>query len=96
MINLIIGVCSLKLNIYEADSLKDKRHIIKSIIGRLQARFNISIAEVDLNDSWQSSVIGFACVTNDTQYANEVISKVIKFIDGDNRVEIIEQNIEML
>lgn len=96
MINLIIGVCSLKLNIYEADSLKDKRHIIKSIIGRLQSRFNISISEVDLNDSWQSSVIGFACVTNDTKYANEVISKVIKFIDGDNRVEIIEQNIEML
>lgn len=96
MINLIIGVCSLKLNIYEADSLKDKRHIIKSIIGRLQSRFNISIAEVDLNDNWQSSVIGFACITNDTKYADEVISKVIKFIDGDGRVEIIEQNIEML
>ena len=96
MINLIIGVCSLKLNIYEADSLKEKRHIIKSIIGRLQSRFNISIAEVDLNDNWQSSVIGFACITNDTKYADEVISKVIKFIDGDGRVEIIEQNIEML
>ncbi len=86
----------LKINIFEANSLKDKRHIIKAIIGRLQSRFNISIAEVDLNDRWQSSVIGFACVTNNTNHANEVISKVIKFIDNDNRVEIIESIIEIL
>jgi uncharacterized protein YlxP (DUF503 family) len=93
---MIVGTCMLKLNIYESDSLKDKRHIIKSIIGRLQSRFNISIAEVDLNDSWQSSIIGFACVTNDTIHANQVISNVIKFIDNDNRVEIVDSTIEIL
>ncbi len=86
----------MKLNIYESNSLKEKRHIIKSIIGKLQSRFNISIAEVDLNDSWKSSIIGFACVTNDTQHANQVISNVMRFIDGDSRVEIVEYNIEIL
>ncbi len=93
---MIVGTCMLKINIFEADSLKDKRHIIKAIIGRLQSRFNISIAEVDLNDSWQSSVIGFACVTNNTSHANEVISNVIKFIDNDSRVEIVDTIIEIL
>ena len=93
---MIVGTCMLKLNIYESNSLKDKRHVIKSILGRLQSRFNISIAEVDLNDSWQSSMIGFACVTNDSNHANEVISNVIKFIDNDNRVEIINSIIEIL
>lgn len=93
---MIIGACSLKLVIYEAHSLKEKRHIIKSIIGKLQSRFNISISEVDLNDSWQSSVLGFACVTNDTQHANQILSNVIKFIDGDSRVEIINYDIELL
>ncbi len=93
---MIIGACSLKLTIFESSSLKEKRSTIKSIIGRLKSRFNISIAEVGLNDSWQTSVIGFACVTNDTSHANEVISKVINFIDGDSRVEIIEQTIEFL
>ena len=56
----------------------------------------MSIAEVGLNDSWQTTIVGFACVTNDSNHANEVISKVIKFIDGDSRVEIIEYNIELL
>lgn len=93
---MIIGACSLKLNIFESNSLKEKRHIIKGIIGKLQSRFNISVAEVDLNDNWQSSIIGFACVTNDTQHANQIISNVIKFIDNDSRVEIVETNIEML
>ena len=93
---MIIGSCEVKLKIFEANSLKEKRHVIKSIIGRLKSRFNISIAEIGLNDSWKTAIIGFACVTNDTQYANEIISKVIKFIDGDSRVEIIEYNIELL
>ncbi len=93
---MIIGACTFKLNIFESDSLKDKRHIIKSLIGKLQSRFNISIAEVDLNDSWQSSIIGFACVTNDTQHANQIISNVMKFVDGDGRVEIVDYTIEIL
>lgn len=93
---MIVGTCMLKLNIFEADSLKDKRHIIKSIIGRLQSRFNISVAEVDLNDSWQSSIIGIACVTNDTIHANQIISNIIKFIDNDTRVEIVDSTIEMV
>mgnify|MGYP002411389942 FL=1 len=86
----------MKLMIYESYSLKDKRHVIKSIIAKIQSRFNVSIAELELNDSWQTSVIGFACVTNDTTHANQVITNVIKFIDGDGRVEILEHNIEIL
>ncbi|NLW23527.1 MAG: DUF503 domain-containing protein [Tissierellia bacterium] len=93
---MIVGICSLKLMIYESNSLKEKRHIIKSIIGKIQSRFNVSIAEIELNDSWKTSVIGFACVTNNTAHANQIISKVIRFIDRDSRVEIIDYNIEIL
>lgn len=93
---MIIGACTIKLIIYESNSLKDKRHVIKSIVGKIQSRFNVSIAEIDLNDSWQSSIIGFACVTNDTTHANQIVNNVLKFIDGDSRVEIIDYNIEIL
>ncbi len=93
---MIVGACTLKLIIYESNSLKDKRHIIKSIIGKIQSRFNVSIAEVDLNDSWQTSIIGFACVTNDTHHADQIITNVLKFIDGDGRVEITDYNIEIM
>lgn len=93
---LIIGACTLKLRIFEANSLKEKRHVIKSIIGRISSRFNVSIAEIDLNNSWQTGVIGFACVSNDRNHANQILSNVIRFIDEDIRVEIIEEEIELL
>ncbi|QQY80253.1 hypothetical protein EDD65_10372 [Keratinibaculum paraultunense] len=93
---MIVGVCALKLKLYSSNSLKEKRHITKSIIGRIQSRFNVSIAEIGLNDNWQTSIIGFSCVTNDTKHANQIISNVIKFIDGDSRVEIIDYDIEIM
>lgn len=93
---MIVGICTIKLTIFEADSLKYKRSILKSIMERLKNKFNISIAEIDLNDTWQSSIIGFSCVTNDSGYANKIINKVISFIDMDTRVEIVDINIEIL
>jgi len=93
---MIVGTCSVELMIYESNSLKDKRHVIKSIIGKVQSRFNVSIAEIDLNDTWKSSQIGFACVTNDTTRANQIITNVLRFIEGDGRVEIVDHQIEIL
>lgn len=93
---MTIGACELKLLIYGSNSLKDKRQVIKSIIGRIKSRFNVSIAEVDLNGSWQTALLGFSCVSNDTNHANQILTNVIKFIDEDSRVEIIEKKIEIL
>jgi len=47
---MVIGVCRIVLSIDEVFSLKEKRHILKSIIERLKSRFNASVAEVGLND----------------------------------------------
>lgn len=92
---LIVGTCLIEVHIFESNSLKEKRHVIKSLVGRLQSRFNISIAEVDKFESWNSSMIGFSCVSNTTNHVQSTISNVIKFVDGDNRLEIISQNIEI-
>lgn len=93
---MIIGTCELKLIIYESNSLKDKRQVIKSLMERIKARFNVSIAEVDLNDSWQTAVIGFGCISNSTNHVRQILTNVVKFIDEDVRVEIIEEKIEVL
>lgn len=63
---------------------------------RIKARFNVSIAEVDLNDSWQTAVIGFCCISNSTNHVRQILTNVVKFIDEDVRVEIIEEKIEVL
>lgn len=93
---MIIGACRIKLHIFESYSLKDKRQVVKSLIERLKARYNISIAEIDDLDSWQTALIGFACVSNKTKHVQSVINNVIKFIDNDGRLEITGQDIEIL
>jgi len=87
-----IGVCRLRINIPESQSLKDKRRIVKSITSRLQKQFNISIAEVDDHNLWQMTTIGIACVSNNNHRVDEVINQVINTINRDYpTIEIIEK-----
>ncbi len=92
---MIVGTCEIELIIYEANSLKEKRHVIKSIIERIKPRFNASAAEIDYNDLWNRSVIGVAVVSNKKSLCESMLLKIIDFIDNDNRVEIINRYMEV-
>src|SRR4030042_1589691 len=76
-----VGVARVSLRIPENMDLKGKRQILKSIIGRVKSRFDVALAEVDDNDSWQSAVIGICCISNNKRHSNEVLSKVVRFIE---------------
>jgi Uncharacterized protein conserved in bacteria len=75
-----IGVCKLELRLPENQSLKGKRQVIKSIITRLQNKYNISVAEVDNQDLWQLATLGVTCVSNHRRHADEILATVIKFV----------------
>jgi uncharacterized protein len=66
-------------------SLKEKRSIVKSLLGRLKSRFNISISEVDHQDSKTYAVIAMALVSNDTGFVNQQFDKIIDFMQNDGR-----------
>ena len=82
---MIVGVMRAHLHMQGIASLKQKRSIVKSLIGRLKSRFNISIAEVDHNDSKGSAVIAMAIVSNDTRFINQQLDKIIDFVNKDGR-----------
>lgn len=62
-------------------SLKEKRQVVKSIVARVRNEFNVSIAEVDDQDLWQSAVLAVACVSSSQRYAHGQLEAVMKFID---------------
>ncbi|MFV9503960.1 MAG: DUF503 domain-containing protein [Oscillochloridaceae bacterium umkhey_bin13] len=78
---MVIAVCTLQLSIPFALSLKEKRQVVKSLTARIRNEFNVSIAEVDDQDYWQSAVLGIACVATSQSYAHGLIESVVKFID---------------
>jgi len=92
-----VGVCRIELRLPENLSLKGKRQVLKSITTRIRNRFNVSIAEVGDQNLWQLATLGICCVSNNSRYTNEVLSKVVDFIvNGRFDVEILNYEIELL
>ena len=77
---MFVGVLRLTLHLPDPGSLKSKRHLLRSAIDRVKAKFNVSIAEVAENDLWQRSVVGVAAVGNDHAFVNESLDKVADFV----------------
>ena len=100
MLDLIcmnIGVAKVSLRIPENMSLKGKRQVIKSIIGRVRSRFDCAVAEVDDNDVWQLATIGVCTISNNKRHSNEVLSKVVNFIESSHfDAEILDYSIEII
>jgi uncharacterized protein YlxP (DUF503 family) len=94
---MTVGACRLTLRLPENDSLKGKRQLVKSITARVRNKYNVSIAEIDDNESWQIVSLGISCVSNSTRHADEMLSNVVKFIASSRLdAELLDYEIEML
>ena len=82
---MIVGVMTAHLSLSGVTSLKGKRSIIKSLIGRLKSRFNISVAEVDHQDSKTTAVVGIAVVSNEGRFIDQQFDTIINFMLNDGR-----------
>ena len=72
----VIGVVTLELRIEQAHSLKDKRHVVKSLKDRLRNKFNVAVAEIEDQDLWQRAVVAAVTVSADHTYAEKVLQSV--------------------
>jgi uncharacterized protein YlxP (DUF503 family) len=82
---MIIGVLKAQMNLQGVASLKQKRSIVKGLTGRLKSRFNISISEVDHQDSKMVAVIAITLVSNDNSFIHQQLDAIIKFMQNDGR-----------
>ncbi len=71
-----IGVLTLEIHVEQSHSLKEKRHVVKSLKDRLRERFNVAVAEIDFLDSWQRSVVAAVTVSNDRVRAEQILQAV--------------------
>ena len=77
---MVVGTLEIDLAIPGADSLKAKRMVLRSVKDRVRKRFNVSIAEVDDQDQWQTALLAIVVVGNDRRFVNQVLSKVVDFV----------------
>ena len=93
---MVVGVLRISLSIPAAGSLKDKRQVVRKIIDRVKARFDVAIAEVGENDLWQRAQVGIAAIGNDRRFLNEVLDKVRGFIEQSYLAPILDSELELL
>lgn len=78
---MVVGVMELSLALYDNESLKDKRSVVKRVINRVRGTFNVSAAEVDDMDFTDRATIGIVAVGNDRRYIQGMLDKIEGFVD---------------
>jgi uncharacterized protein YlxP (DUF503 family) len=93
---MVVGTGIITLRLHDCRSLKGKRKIVKSMINQLRNHFNVSIAEVGLNDVHQRAEIGFSLVGNDQALVNSKIDKIFNLADDLGLAEFIDTEMEII
>jgi len=78
---MFVAVALFELHIEYAQSLKEKRMVVKSLRDKLRHRFEISAAEVGLQDVHQHARIGVSFVTGSRQVAESLMERIEAFVD---------------
>lgn len=78
---MTVGSARIFLRLEGAQSLKDKRQIIRSLIDRTRRRFGVSVAEVEDHDLWNVATVGLACVSNQAEHARSVLQHAINLFE---------------
>jgi len=93
---MTIGYCQIELHIPNNHSLKGKRRVIRSIVARVSQGFNVSIAELDHQDVWQSAKLGVTCISNDSARVHRQLESVVHWLEQSRPdVQIISYHIEI-
>jgi len=91
-----VAVGTVELHLPDVGSLKGKRHVLKGLKERVRARFEVAVAEVDHQDTWQRATLAVACVSHDSRHANEVVSKAVDFIEDNVDGYVTDVQMEIL
>ncbi|MFH1154498.1 MAG: DUF503 domain-containing protein [Pseudomonadota bacterium] len=93
---MVVGTGRMVFRLYDCRSLKEKRGIVKSIVGRIRNKFNVSMAETGLNDSLSMAEIGFSVTGNDRRFINATMDKIINMADEMNLAPIVETDMDII
>jgi uncharacterized protein len=92
----MIATLTIHLHLPACASLKEKRARIKPLIARLHREFNLSVAEIGLQDKWQEAVIVCAMAGNGRGHLESALQNVTKWVEGNwTDGDVIEQKVEV-
>jgi len=95
----MIAFLTLELSIEAAQSLKDKRQVVRSLKDRLRASFNVAVAEIEASDLWNRATIGVVSVSDSKDYLDGLMKNVERAATGianNGGAELVDSFVEFL
>jgi uncharacterized protein YlxP (DUF503 family) len=93
---MIVGAAVVEIHVHESQSLKAKRGVVRSIVGRLRNRFNISVSEVGGQGTWQRAVIGLSMTGNEEIPLRRALERAVTAIEEMHLAQVVASEIEMI
>jgi len=93
----MIASLTLEIRIEHAQSLKDKRQVIRSLKDRLRASFNVSVAELDPSNLWNQATVGVVAISHSRDYLDGLMKNVERAalrITNNAGAEVIDSFVE--
>jgi uncharacterized protein YlxP (DUF503 family) len=93
----MVGILTLHLNLPGCASLKEKRGRLKPLLARLHRQFNLSVAELDLQDKWQETIISCGMVGNDNVHLEQSLQAVVRWVESNwLDMQLMDEKIELI
>ena len=87
---MLVALASFDLRVPMAGSLKEKRHVVKSLIAGLRGKFNVAVAEVGHHDLRQRTQLAVSAVAGEGYQLKKVMVEVARFVERQPGVELLE------
>jgi uncharacterized protein YlxP (DUF503 family) len=93
---MLVGAALVELHVHGSQSLKQKRGVVRSIVQRLRNRFNLSVAEVGGQNTWQRVSLGLAVAGSEETVVRRQLEKALGFIENLHLAEVLGSEVEIL
>ena len=93
---MVIAVLTVEYHLHGNDSLKGKRRVALSLKQKLRNKFNVSAAEVAMQDVWDTLVLAVAMVSDDAVYARKQLQKALSMAEAATDAELVDDDIEIV
>lgn len=93
---MIVGAALVEIHVHGSQSLKQKRGVVRSISRRVRNRFNLAVAEVGGQGTWQVAVIGLTAVGTQGGQVRAVLERAVEFIENTHLAEVTDSDVELV
>jgi|SRR5690606_20730513 len=93
---MVVGAAAIELHVHGSQSLKQKRGVIRSIVQRVRNQFNVAVAEIGGQGTWQRADLAIVTTGSSERVVREILERALVFVEDLHLAEVLGSDVELL